>query len=365
MNTDTEYLKSMAEEIAGRLIANDTSLPDKHLITEANRLKKNIIDHLLQIDNFPMREIFYFNTLGKLIEICDILYGAADRVTADVKVLLDLLADVKRVVPSEVSPDLPLPRAFVALQCGRVTARLGLQSEVLRGQGIDPELVTIAMLPFRQFAHPVKKLYWRDFTWLRGYEEKLGTMDWETADCNSKTEALISVLLNCDFNDDRFFIYCKRYMLERTNRHGTKKRRLAEFGVCGKLILQDTLDGYPSYNYRRPNISSKLIEWIGLEVKALKENESFDDELYKIEFNLDIDSLALFWKYLMEHGITKMVGVDLYAKQIAATCSTKGKVEFKWQSMKSKFYGKASKYLRRIYDPFVKIVEAIKPFLKP
>jgi hypothetical protein len=151
--------------------------------------------------------------------------------------------------------------------------------------------------------------------------------------------------------------------MERTNRFGTRKRRLAEFAECEKLILQDTLDEFPSYNHRRPNISKKLTEWIALEIKAIKANDSFDEEMFKIEFNLDIDSIALFWKHLMDHGITKLVSIDLYAKQIAATCSTKGKEEIKWESIKAKFYGRNPKYLRRIFDPLVAIIEDIKRFL--
>uniref|UniRef100_UPI0025E9BB97 hypothetical protein n=1 Tax=uncultured Mucilaginibacter sp. TaxID=797541 RepID=UPI0025E9BB97 len=78
----------------------------------------------------------------------------------------------------------------------------------------------------------------------------------------------------------------------------------------------------------------------------------------------DVDSIALFWKHLMDHGITKLVGVDLYAKQIAATCSSKGKDEFKWETIKGKFYGKNPIYMKRIYDPFIAIIEDIKRFLK-
>jgi len=36
-----------------------------------------------------------------------------------------------------------------------------------------------------------QKLYWGDFTWLKGYLAKLYIMDWENADCNSPAEALL------------------------------------------------------------------------------------------------------------------------------------------------------------------------------
>jgi len=365
MTTETDYLRSIAEDLILKAqTESERLLPDKHLVAEASRVKKNIIAHLLQIDNFPQREIFYFNTLSNLVDICDILYQPGNPVNADVKVMLGLLTEVKKIIPSEISPDLQLPNAFIALQGELVLDRGNAHREIFKVQGVEQRLIAIAVIPFRLFTGEGRKLYWHNFTWLKGYEEKLDSIDWENADCNSKTEALISVLLNSGFNDDRFFIYCKKYIIERTGRYGTKKRRLAEFAECEKLILQDTLDGFPSYNHRRPDISKKLIDWIGIEIKAMIANDNFNEEDYRIEFNLDGESLSVFWKHLMEHGITKQVNLDLYAKQIVATCSSKDTAELKWTTIKSKFHYKKPEYLKRIYYPLLAIIEDIKRFLK-
>lgn len=364
MHTETDYLKTLAVEIAAKTKHENTK-PDQHLYEQAKLVQKIAINHLLSIDNFPQREIFYFNTLGKLVDTCDILFKIENTITPDVQVLLNLLTEIKKVIPSEISPKLQLPEAFILLQKEVVLNNCTTHLEEFKAQSIDPKLIAIAAIPFRQFANPSRKLYWRDFTWLKGYQEKLHTIDWDNADCNSKTEALTSVLLNYGFNDDRFFIYCKKYIVERTNKFGTKKRRLAEFVECEKLILQDAIDEFPLYNYRWPAVSTKLIEWIRLEVKALKENDCFDEQNYKIEFNLDGESLAIFWKHLMEHGITKLVPLDLYAKQIVATCSSKDTVQLKWTTIKSKFNLKTPKYLRRIFDPLVAILNDIKRFIKP
>jgi len=365
MHTDTDYLKNIAAEIAAKPNQeNQNTLPDKHLLTEANRLQKLITDHLLSIDNFPQRESFYFNTLSTLVDICDILFEIKNIISPDVKILLDLLAAIKKVLPSEISPKLKLPNAFIYLQNGPLTESCEENRENFKEQEIDPKLITIATIPFSQFTKQKHKLYWRNFTWLKGYQEKLETIDWENTDCNSKNEALMSLLINCDFNDDRFFIYCKKYILQRTNNYVIKKKRLAEFAECEKLILEDTYNEFPPYNHRRKNISEKLIDWIKRETTAIQLNDSDFDTLYKIEFNLDVDSIALFWKHLMDHGITKLVNVELYSRQIAATCSSKGKEEFKWETIKGKFYGKNPKYLKRIFDPLVAIIEDIKRFLK-
>jgi hypothetical protein len=353
MHTETDYLKIIVRKIAISPKVAVDHVPDKHLLNEAMRVQKTITDHLLNIDNPTLRETFYFYTLSKLVDICDIQFEVNLLVSANVKVLLDLLTEIKKVIPSEISPNLQLPKAFVFLQKELMLDSCKIHQELLKQQAIDPKLITIAAIPFQQFTKPIHKLYWRNFTWLKGYQEKLETVDWENADCNSKTEALISLLINCDFNDDRFFIYCKKYILARVTKYGTKKKRLAEYAECEKLILEDTHHEFASYNHRRKMISEKLIDWIDKETEALKANDSYDDELFKIVYNWDVDSIALYHKYLMDHGITKKVNNELYAKQIAATCSSIGKEEFKWETVHKRLYSKEQKILKRIFDPML------------
>lgn len=365
MYTETDYIKILAAKIAATIRQNEfTDTPDEHLQAEVIRLHHALRKQLLSLDNFTQRESFYFNTLMSLVDACDLLYGPVKKITANVKLVMDLLAEIKKVLPAEIHPDLVLSRAFVHLKKENVESLCKNHERTLTNQQIDPELITIVTIPFRQFANPKHRLYWRNYIWLKEFEYKLDNIDWDNADCGSKTEAVMSLLINCDFNHDQFFIYCKRYIMERTGKYGTKRKRLAEFAECKKLILQDTLDEFPPYRHRRPNISKKLVDWIGIETEAIIANDSFDDEQFKIEFNLDSTSLAILFKHLMEHGITKTINVDLYAKQIAATCSSKGKEELKWETIKAKFYIRIPRYLKRIYDPFISIIDDIKRFLK-
>ena len=364
MNTETNYLRTMAEEIAATKNAKEQTKPDKHLLTEAKRLEHTITERIHAIDNFTQRETFFYDSLTKIVDICDILFDIDSVINPDVQVLLNLLETIRRIIPSEVSPKQQLPKAFTYLQKPILEALWLEHQLILKEQQIDRRLIEIAAIPFHHFTTTKHKLHWRDFIWLKGYEENLENMDWLNADCTGPDEALLSMLISIDFNDDRFFIYCRKYIKERINHHHVKKRRLAELAECEKLILQDTQNELPSYNHRRHNISFKLISWIKKESDSIKAIDLLDEDMFKIEFNWDVDTIALFWKYLMEHGITKMVSIDLYAKQIAATCSSKGKVEFKPETIKGRFYGKGQKYLKKIYEPFTNIIEDIRRFLR-
>ena len=364
MNTETDYLRSIADTIAASKKTYQLTQPDKHVLIEAKRLEYAITTKLHAIDNFTQRETFYFDILNRLVLICDTLFDITADINSNVAVVMDLLEAVRRVIPSEINPNLQLPKAFVYLQRDILHRRWDELELILKNQKIDPRLIAIATIPFQHFAMTKHKLHWRDFTWLKGYEENLENIDWLNADCSGADEALVSMLISIDFNDDRFFIYCKKYINKRISQYPIKKRRLAELAECEKLILQDTQNELPSYNHRRHDISFKLISWIKKEHDAIKANELLDEDMFKIEFNWDVDTIALFWKYLMEHGITKMVSIDLYAKQIAATCSSKGKVEFKPETIRGRFYGKGQKYLKKIYEPFTNIIEDIRRFLR-
>ena len=364
MHTETEYLKILAVEIAATTTPETSESPNKHLLAEANRTQKSIAIHLLAIDNFPRREAYYFTTLSKVVDICDILYQMNENISADVMVLLDLITEIKKLLPTEISPSLKLSKAFVRLQRKKLVSVINELQQILKSQDIDLNLIALVTVPYRRFINAKDNLHWRNFTWLKGFEEKLENIDWENSDCNSKNEAIMSLLINCDFNDDRFFIYCKKYISERTNKYGTKRRRLAEFAICEKLILQDTLDEFPSYNHRRPNISKKLIDWIKIETSALKANDILNDEEYKIEYLWDVETISLFHKCLMDYGITKKVNVELYAKQIATTVSSIGKEEFQWETVHKRFYSKDQKSLKRMFEPLSLILEGISHFLK-
>jgi len=280
MNTETDYLRSIAEEIAAKKYEKALTDPDKHLLTEAKRLEHDITVRLHGIDNFTQRETFYFDILNKLIAICDTLFEISGNINPNVSVLLNLLDAVRRIVPSEISPKLQLPKAFVYLQQQILASRWNEQEQTLKEQQIDPKLIAIAAIPFQHFATNRHKLYWRDFTWVKGYEESLENIDWQNADCGSPDEALMSMLISIDFNDDRFFIYCKKYISKRTSQYPIKKRRLAELAECEKLILQDTQNELPSYNHRRHDISFKLIGWIKKESDAVRANELLDEDDY-------------------------------------------------------------------------------------
>ena len=219
MNTEPEYLKSIAEEIAANK-STATTKPNQHLKAEAKRLEKDIIHSLNTIENFTQRDTFHFNTLSKLVNICDLLFEITGSVNPDVMILIDLLSAIRQVIPDELRPNLKLPKAFIEMQKEGLAKVWAHHGQIMQTHDIGTKLVDIAAIPFKRFTEPKDTLYWGDFTWLKALPwPKLDILDWENADCNSPAEALMSsLLIGRDFNDDRFFyIYCKKYIEVRTN----------------------------------------------------------------------------------------------------------------------------------------------------
>ena len=286
MNNETEYLKTIAEEIAADTEKHHANAKaDLHLVMEVSRLEKSITHHLSGIENFTQRDTFYFNTLSKLVNICDILFDIHHSVTPNVTVLLDLMNTMKEVLPDEVRPGLKLPKAFILLQKEKISESWDRHSQLMAEQGISKKLVEIAGIPFRRFTEGKQKLYWGDFTWLKGYLAKLEIMDWENTDCDSPAEALLSLLIGRDFNDDRFYIYCKKYVTDRTKGVNGKRQRLLAYAECEKLVLEDTQSDMASFDQRANSVSTRLLKWIKEEIDFVETHER-EQPFAKLHFNL-------------------------------------------------------------------------------
>jgi hypothetical protein len=365
MHPETEFLRTIAEEIAARELPATINEPqaDHRLLVEARRLEKAITATLRSIDNFTQRDTYHNDTLSKLVDICDLLFEAHHRISPDTRVLLDLLSAIRQILPGEISPLLRLSKAIIFTQKDLIKTDWEAYSQTMRGYELDAKLIAIAAIPFRRFIDGKEKLYWGDFTWLKGYAAKLDAIDWENADCNSKTEALMSLLIGRDFNHDRFFIYCKKYIAERLVTISTKKRRLQEYEVCRKLVQQDTQDGLPLFDRYGSRVSGRLLKWIKEESDALKASDG-EDYIGKLSVIWNIDTLALFLKLLWDNKVFRDVTLEVFSQQIAAAFSSKGKGDFKAHSIFGRFYVKDREVLQTLEALFVKLLEDIRIYLR-
>jgi hypothetical protein len=233
----------------------------------------------------------------------------------------------------------------------------------LTAQDIDPKLIAIAAIPFERFVSAKEKLYWGDYTWLKGYQSKLDALDWANNDCASKTEALLSLLIGRDFNHDRFFIYCKKYITARVKTVDTQNRRLLEYRLCEKLILEDTQIGLPAFDRHASAVSSRLLKWVKEETDALQTIDG-GEYIGKLGVVWNIDTLALFMKLLWDHKVFRDVTLEVFSQQIAAAYSSKGKGDFKAHSIYGRFYVKDEEVLRTLEALLLLMLADIRLYLK-
>jgi len=365
MNTDTEYLKTIAEEIVLNNGHEDqaNTKANHHLVVEVGRLEKAIIHNLNSIENFTQRDTFHFNTLSRLVNICDILYDSVGRLSPDVTLLLDLMSAVRQVVPSEIRPNLRLPKAFIEVQKHAISNSWLHHRAVMKPYGVDDKLIEIAAIPFNRFTGAPQKLYWGDFTWIKGYLAKLDIMDWENADCASKTEALISLLIGRDFNDDRFYIYCKKYVQKRTAAVLGKRARLLEFAECEKLVLQDTQVGMASFDIRANSVSTRLLKWIKEEIDFVETYER-EQPFAKLRFNMYANRIAFFFKLLSEQKVFGDTTFKELAHQVSSTCLSSDGEEILAATIISKAYPKEQKMLEEMEVLLEKMLVYVRSFMR-
>lgn len=363
MNTETDYLKSIAEEIKLGTAA-ETTKPNHHLHVEAKRLEKAITHSLYTIGNFTQRDTFHFNTLSKLVNICDILFETTGTINPNVIELIDLLTTVKQVIPNEIRPNLKLPKAFLAMQKRIFTEIWAKQQTSMQEQQIDKRLIDIAGIPLKRFTDDHDhKLYWGDYTWLKSYQSKLEIMDWHNADCNSKEEALISLLIGRNFNDDRFYIYCKKYILGRLKTVAGKRNKLLEFAKCEKLVLEDTQVGTPAFDIRSNSVSARLLKWIKEEIDFVETHER-EQATTKLHFNLYVNRIAFLFKLLSEQKLFGETSFKNLAHQIAGTCLSIGEEEILPATIISKAYPKDQKMLSEMESLLVKMLAYVRSFIR-
>ena len=361
MNTDTDYLKLIAEEI---VLNSNTNLskPNPHLQTEAKRLEKAITCYLT-ISAFDRGDTCQFTMLNKIVNICDNLFDHTGSISPDVQVIIDLLVAVRHILPSHIRPTLQLPKAFLLIQNEQIEKSLDNYLQLWRQNGVDPKLIAIASIPFKRFTECRERLCWSDYTWLKGYQAKLAIMDWDNADCNSKTEALTSLLIGRDFNDDRFYIYCKKYIKHRTDKIAGKSKRLLEYALCEKLVLEDTQVNMPSFDLRANTLSTRLTKWIMEEIDFVETHER-EAAYAKLHFNLYVNRVAFFFKLLHEQKLFGDTSFKELSQQIAGTCLSQDGEEIQAGTIISKAYPKDQKMLEEMEKLLVGMLGYVRSFMR-
>ena len=325
MNTETDYLKTIATEIAARGKATDGTIieADIHLVKEVRRLEKEIIQSLTAIENFTQRDTYHFNTLTKLVNICDLLYETTGSVNANAMVLLEMLDAIRHMIPSEIRPGLKLAKAFIGQRRAELTDIWLHHSSLMAKYDVPTELIDIAGIPFKRFIEPKHKLFWGDYTWLKGYQSKLDIVDWENADCNSPAEALLSLLIGRDFNDDRFYIYCKKYIEARVKAIKGKRDRVLELAQCENLVREDTQPDTASFDAHANSVSTRLIKLVREKIDFIETHER-EHPYAKLGFRLYKYTVAFFFKLLHEQKVFGDITFRELSEQIASTCTAMG-----------------------------------------
>jgi hypothetical protein len=274
---------------------------------------------------------------------------------------MNLLGNVRQILPNELRPNLKLAKAFIAMQQPIFAAAWDKHCQEMERQQIDPELIAIAAIPFTRFHLGHHKLYWGDYTWLKSYLSKLDMMDWQHNDCGSKTEALMSLMIGREFNDDRFYVYCKKYVEARLKPVKGKRQRITELVACEKLVLQDTQVGIPPFDHHANRVSTRLIKWIKEEIDFTETHER-EQPFEKLAFQFYQYTLAFFFKLLHEQKVFGDISFRELSKQVASTCTAMG-ADIPPEAMVKKAYLKKNVDFKRMEALLLAMLEYLRRFM--
>jgi AcrR family transcriptional regulator len=227
MNIEFDILEAMVKDLAEKHPSGSQARPpESALVKEAKRIETLVSTKLLALKNPTQVSTLLNMVLQKLIRICDGLFDIYGMVSPETEVILELLTAIKSIVPQNISPQLPLPKAFVLVQSEYFQVKLNELQASLKKQEIDALLIEIASLPVQAFSLEKGKLVWGDYTWLRRFFNFLENIDWEHHDCGSTEEAFISALIRLGYNHQRFLGYCYWVIKEKTDAKTGRKAKL-------------------------------------------------------------------------------------------------------------------------------------------
>lgn len=176
-------------------------------------------------------------------------------------------------------------------------------------------------------------------------------------DCSSKTEALMSLLIGRDFNDDRFYIYCKKYIEARIKVVTDKQERLLELAKCHKLVLEDM----PSFDIHGNPLGMRLLNLIKEESKFIG---AYGPELpfLKLGFRFYKYTVAFFFKLLHEQKVFGDISFRELSEQIAATCTAMGE-DIPANSITKKAYPYKQVDFKRMEALLLAMLEYLRRFM--
>jgi len=159
------------------------------------------------------------------------------------------------------------------------------------------------------------------------------------------------------------FLECKKYIQERTDKVPGKGKRLLEYALCEKLVLQDTQIGMPSFDGHANSVSTRLIKWIREEIDFVETHER-EVPYTKLHFNLYVNRIAFFFKLLSEQKVFGDTSFKELAQQIASTCLSMDGEEIQASTIILKAYPKDQKMLEEMEGLLVKMLTYVRSFMR-
>ena len=368
INTEFEILEAIAGDLEKRTSRQShDQAPVGALVSEAKRIERIISARLLELKNPTQVSTMLNMSLQKLIRICDRLFTIDNEISAETRVMLELITAVKNIVPQSISPSLPLPKGFIqehfillAKEWKPLQARFATEQ-------ISPLLIEIAGLPVAAFALDKGRLVWSDYTWLRRYLDFLENIDWAHHDCGSAEEALVSALIRLGYNHQRFLAYCYRMIKARTDAQIGRRAKQEELTRCKTIVLQDVAISDLRYESRAEKVADQLCSWVDAEMKLVAQVEPDDlgdtfRNPFKLRHKLSVLATALWYKLQYDHRLFDEESLDVLAEKISKNISTKQQSDVSPGSIKTKFYTKDSVTIKSVEEILVKMLADLRNF---
>ena len=316
----------------------------------------------------------YFNLhMRKLVTMCDSLFvkeTLMDKPAQASMALLTMLDSLRKAKPELMNRSIPLPKMFQAMQAPRFFVQWDDLCARWKGIPIDAAVLSLAQLPFLQFASHRQKLSWFHFIWIKKYLVALEDLDLIT--CANPDAALINVLAGMDFNHSLLKTHYRSILQANLTLHADRQSQLYVLNRDKKAIHQWPVLSLEPFYADTDGIKTDLTEWINVEIDF---RSNFDVESFEIDgkvviinehkfvSHLSAEQLAFWMKTQMDHNIFVEDTVQSFAHKIAYNYATRRKGDLSPHSVLAKLYCKDPMVIKPLYEIAVAMTADLKRFI--
>lgn len=323
----------------------------KDLDGECAKVKKAFKIQVVSFENESLIKRYFHFHQESLIDLINTLQqniqesGVRHVAEPVIHRLSGLLVFLEEHFPEYFDLDMKMPLVSMDSITNELRSFVALLSDKFGQCNIDMGLIQLLKNSIEQSQSNGKPMSFRTFYYFQFLRHNLENFN---VDVSTETLDLIRLLINCNFNDGRFYNFMERYVNWSVSKALSVNEKLDELAFFLKFVNQQASVTGLSFDRLNPSINIQIADWISQEIQYLKlkqqlvtENVITEDVVsadFKINFDLSVSALAYLFRTFIETGVIQNKNASELIRFLTKYVKTKRSESISYESFRVKFY---------------------------